>query len=82
MLALTTSLARPARSGSAGSWSATPRTATPVTAEQLEAAGSMAVILRDAIKPNLLQTLENTPVLVHAGPFGNIATATRRSWPT
>ena len=33
----------------------------------------MAVILRDAIKPNLLQTLENTPVLVHAGPFGNIA---------
>jgi formate--tetrahydrofolate ligase len=46
----------------------------PVTAEQLSAAGSMAVILRDAIKPNLLQTLENTPVLVHAGPFGNIAT--------
>src|SRR2546430_1854971 len=36
--------------------------------------GSMAVLLRDAIKPNLLQTLENTPVLVHAGPFGNIAT--------
>ena len=33
----------------------------------------MAVIMRDAIKPNLLQTLENTPVLVHAGPFGNIA---------
>jgi len=47
---------------------------TPVTAEQLQAAGSMAVMLRDAIKPNLLQTLENTPVLVHAGPFGNIAT--------
>jgi formate--tetrahydrofolate ligase len=47
---------------------------TPVTAEQLDAAGSMAVILRDAIKPNLLQTLENTPVLVHTGPFGNIAT--------
>jgi formate--tetrahydrofolate ligase len=47
---------------------------TPVTAEQLKAAGSMAVILRDAIKPNLLQTLENTPVLVHTGPFGNIAT--------
>jgi formate--tetrahydrofolate ligase len=46
----------------------------PVTAEQLAAAGSMAVILRDAIKPNLLQTLENTPVLVHTGPFGNIAT--------
>jgi formate--tetrahydrofolate ligase len=50
------------------------RDGTPVTAEQLSAAGSMAVILRDAVKPNLLQTLENTPVLVHAGPFGNIAT--------
>jgi formate--tetrahydrofolate ligase len=47
---------------------------TPVTAEQLSAAGSMAVMLRDAIKPNLMQTLENTPVLVHTGPFGNIAT--------
>src|SRR4051794_31789816 len=46
----------------------------PVTAEQLHAAGSMAVIMREAIKPNLMQTLENTPVLVHAGPFGNIAT--------
>jgi formate--tetrahydrofolate ligase len=45
----------------------------PVTAEQLRAAGAMTVIMRDAIKPNLLQTLENTPVLVHAGPFGNIA---------
>lgn len=46
----------------------------PVTANQLNTAGSMTVLLRDAIKPNLLQTLENTPVLVHAGPFGNIAT--------
>jgi len=45
----------------------------PVTAEQLRGAGAMAVILREAVKPNLLQTLENTPVLVHAGPFGNIA---------
>jgi formate--tetrahydrofolate ligase len=45
----------------------------PVTAEQLSGAGSMAVIMRDAIKPNLLQTIENTPVIVHAGPFGNIA---------
>ncbi len=45
----------------------------PVTAEQLKGAGSMAVIMREAIKPNLLQTLENTPVIVHAGPFGNIA---------
>ena len=46
---------------------------TPVTAEQLKGAGSMAVIMKDALKPNLMQTLENTPVLVHAGPFGNIA---------
>jgi formate--tetrahydrofolate ligase len=45
----------------------------PVTAEQLQAAGAMAVILRDALMPNLLQTLEGTPALVHAGPFGNIA---------
>ena len=45
----------------------------PVTAEALKAAGAMTVIMREAIKPNLLQTLENTPVLVHAGPFGNIA---------
>jgi formate--tetrahydrofolate ligase len=45
----------------------------PVTAEQLKAAGSMTVIMMDAIRPNLLQTLENTPALVHAGPFGNIA---------
>ena len=45
-----------------------------VTAEDLKAAGAMAVMLRDAVKPNLLQTLENTPALIHAGPFGNIAT--------
>jgi formate--tetrahydrofolate ligase len=45
----------------------------PVTAEHLKAAGAMTVIMRDALRPNLLQTLENTPVLVHAGPFGNIA---------
>ena len=47
---------------------------SPVTAEELDTAGSMAVILREAIKPNLMQTMENTPVLVHTGPFGNIAT--------
>ncbi len=46
----------------------------PVTAEDLKAAGAMTVILREAVKPNLLQTLENTPALVHTGPFGNIAT--------
>jgi formate--tetrahydrofolate ligase len=46
----------------------------PVTAEELKAAGAMAVLLKDAIRPNLLQTTEHTPVLVHTGPFGNIAT--------
>jgi formate--tetrahydrofolate ligase len=46
---------------------------TPVTAEDIRGAGAMTVIMREALKPNLLQTLENTPVLVHAGPFGNIA---------
>ncbi|MFN8531232.1 MAG: formate--tetrahydrofolate ligase [Anaerolineae bacterium] len=45
----------------------------PVTAEQIGAAGAMTVLMRDAIRPNLLQTLENTPALVHAGPFANIA---------
>ena len=47
--------------------------AEPVTAADLQGSGAMAAILRDATKPNLLQTLEHTPVLVHAGPFGNIA---------
>ena len=46
----------------------------PIMAEDLKAAGAMAVIMKEAIKPNLMQTLENTPALVHAGPFGNIAT--------
>ena len=50
------------------------RSGEPVSAEDLHAAGAMTVIMKDAIKPNLLQTTENTPVLVHAGPFGNIAT--------
>lgn len=45
----------------------------PVTAEDIKCAGAMAVLLKEAIKPNLMQTIENTPVLVHAGPFGNIA---------
>ncbi len=45
----------------------------PVTAEDLKCAGAMAVLLKDAIKPNLLQTLEHTPCFVHAGPFANIA---------
>ncbi len=46
----------------------------PVTAEEIKAAGAAAVILKDALKPTLMQTLEQTPVLVHTGPFGNIAT--------
>jgi formate--tetrahydrofolate ligase len=45
----------------------------PVTAEQIGAAGAMTVLMRDALRPNLLQTLENTPAFVHAGPFANIA---------
>ena len=45
----------------------------PVTAEQLKAAGSMAVLLKEAIKPNLVQTLEGQPAFVHCGPFANIA---------
>ena len=45
-----------------------------VSADDIGAAGAMAVILKDAVKPNLLQTLENTPAIIHAGPFGNIAT--------
>ena len=45
----------------------------PVTAEQLRAAGAMAVVLKDALKPNLVQTLEGGPALIHAGPFANIA---------
>lgn len=49
------------------------RQGRPVTAEDLGAAGAMTVIMREALKPNLMQTTENTPVFVHAGPFGNIA---------
>lgn len=45
----------------------------PVTAKQLNAVGAMAALLKDAIKPNVIQTLENTPALVHGGPFANIA---------
>ena len=45
----------------------------PVTADDLQATGAMATLLKDAIKPNLIQTLEHTPALVHGGPFANIA---------
>ena len=49
------------------------RAGDPVTAKDLKAVGSMAALLKDAIKPNLIQTLEHTPAIVHGGPFANIA---------
>ncbi len=52
---------------------ATTMDGAPVTAEDLKVAGAMTVLLRDALKPNLLQTLEGGPAFVHCGPFGNIA---------
>jgi formyltetrahydrofolate synthetase len=54
---------------------ATTYTGEPVTAEMLKVAGAMTVVMKDAIKPNIVQTLEGQPALVHAGPFGNIAHA-------
>jgi formate--tetrahydrofolate ligase len=51
------------------------RDGQPVTSEDLRVAGAMAVIMKDSIKPNLVQTLEGQPTLVHAGPFGNVAHA-------
>ena len=47
----------------------------PVTAKDLNAVGAMAALLKDAIKPNMIQTLEHTPAFVHGGPFANIAHA-------
>jgi len=52
---------------------ATDMDGNPLTADDLETAGAMTVLLKEAIKPNLLQTLEHTPVFVHTGPFANIA---------
>ncbi|KAM6961127.1 C-1-tetrahydrofolate synthase, cytoplasmic [Aplochiton taeniatus] len=52
---------------------ATNRSGVPVTTEDLGVSGALTVLMRDAIKPNLMQTLEGTPVFVHAGPFANIA---------
>ena len=49
------------------------RDRTPITARQLEADGAMAVLLKDAMMPNLVQTLENNPAIIHGGPFANIA---------
>jgi formate--tetrahydrofolate ligase len=72
ILALTTSL-RDLRERLGRVVIGTTKDGKPVTAEDLKCAGAMAVLLKDAIKPNLLQTLEHTPVFVHAGPFANIA---------
>lgn len=52
---------------------ASDRSGNPVTAEDLGVAGALTVLMKDAIRPNLMQTLEGTPVFVHAGPFANIA---------
>lgn len=49
------------------------RSGRPVTAKELNAVGAMAALLKNAIKPNMIQTLENTPAIVHGGPFANIA---------
>ncbi len=49
---------------------------TPVTASDLQASGTLALLLKDAIKPNLVQTLEHSPAFIHGGPFGNIAHGT------
>ena len=73
VLALATDLFRTCGRGWAGSSWRPGRTGRPVTAEDLGVAGAMTVLLRDAIKPNLLQTLEGGPAFVHAGPFANIA---------
>lgn len=52
---------------------ATSKDGKPVTAEDVKAAGAMAVVMKDALKPNLVQTVENVPCIMHAGPFANIA---------
>ena len=72
ILALTTSL-RDMRERIGKMVVAYDKSREPVTAEDLSAAGAATVLMKDAIKPNLMQTLENTPALVHAGPFANIA---------
>jgi formyltetrahydrofolate synthetase len=72
ILALTTSLAD-MRERFGRMVVALDRQGNPVTAEDIGCAGALAVLMKDAIKPNLMQTLEGTPALVHAGPFANIA---------
>jgi len=72
ILALTTGLAD-LRKRLARMIIASTRKGKPVTAEDIKCAGAMTVLLKDAIKPNLVQTTENTPCIMHAGPFANIA---------
>ncbi|MGD9518500.1 MAG: formate--tetrahydrofolate ligase [Armatimonadota bacterium] len=72
ILALTTSL-QDLRQRIGRIWVGLDREGKPVTAEDLRAAGAMTVLLRDAIKPNLVQALDGGPAFVHAGPFANIA---------
>uniref|UniRef100_A0A8C9WUR4 C-1-tetrahydrofolate synthase, cytoplasmic n=1 Tax=Scleropages formosus TaxID=113540 RepID=A0A8C9WUR4_SCLFO len=72
VLALTSSL-EDMRSRLARMVVATSRSGKPITTEDLGVSGALTVLMRDAIKPNLMQTLEGTPVFVHAGPFANIA---------
>ncbi|XP_067099214.1 C-1-tetrahydrofolate synthase, cytoplasmic [Osmerus mordax] len=72
VLALTSSL-EDMRSRLARMVVATSRRGQPITTEDLGVSGALTVLMRDAIKPNLMQTLEGTPVFVHAGPFANIA---------
>lgn len=71
-LALTTSL-RDLRARLGRIVVGTTRAGKPVTAEDLKCAGAMTALLKDAIRPNLLQTLEHTPAFIHTGPFGNLA---------
>jgi methylenetetrahydrofolate dehydrogenase (NADP+)/methenyltetrahydrofolate cyclohydrolase/formyltetrahydrofolate synthetase len=72
VLALTTSLAD-MRTRLGNMVVATDKKGKPVTADDIGVSGALAVLMKDAIKPNLMQTLEGTPVFVHAGPFANIA---------
>merc|ERR1711990_774492 len=72
VLALTTSLAD-MRERLGKMVVASSKAGDPVTAEDLGVAGALTVLMKDAIRPNLMQTLEGTPVFVHAGPFANIA---------
>jgi formyltetrahydrofolate synthetase len=73
ILALTTSTCRTCASGFGRMVIGLDRKGHPVTAEDIGCAGALTVLMKDAIKPNLMQTLEGTPALVHAGPFANIA---------